>query len=133
MKLSRISVIINTAFERRTMKGLVLDTETNEIRKVEAEELHDYYKAMHCDCIDVVHTRLLGQHIAIVCDDEALCKDKVPIHSVTLPRGRHIFNSVIFTLIEPGSDDFSDLSKDLEDAILQRVIHDEFGHVIVVL
>lgn len=115
------------------MKGLILDTETNEIRKVEVEELHDYHKAMHCDCIDVVHTHLLGQHIAIVCDDEALCKDNVLITSVILPGGRPIFNSVIFTLIEPGSDDFSDLSKDLEDAILQRVIHDEFGHAIVAL
>ena len=115
------------------MRGLVLDTKTNEIRKVEVEELHDYYKAMHCDCIDVVHTCLFGQHIAIVCDDEVLCKDNVPIPSVILPGGQPVFNSVIFTLIEPGSDDFSDLSKDLEDAILQRVVHDEFGHVIVVL
>lgn len=48
------------------MKGLLLDTEENQIRKVEVNELRDYYKAMHCDCITVVYTQLDGQQLAII-------------------------------------------------------------------
>lgn len=66
------------------MKGLLLDTEENQIRKVEVNELRDYYKAMHCDCITVVYTRLDGQQLAIICDDEALCKSGCLIPTVKL-------------------------------------------------
>lgn len=100
------------------MKGLLLDTEENQIRKVEVNELHDYYKAMHCDCITVVYTELEGQQLAIICDDEALCKSGCLIPTVKLSSGDTIFNSVIFAAIKPGSDDFSDLSEALEDSIL---------------
>ena len=69
------------------MKGLLLDTEENQIRKVEVNELHDYYKAMHCDCITVVYTELDGQQFAIICDDEALCKSGCLIPTVKLSSG----------------------------------------------
>lgn len=81
------------------MKGLLLDTEENQIRKVEVNELHDYYKAMHCDCITVVYTELEGQQLAIICDDEALCKSGCLIPTVKLSSGDTIFNSVILLLL----------------------------------
>ena len=81
------------------MKGLLLDTEENQIRKVEVNELHDYYKAMHCDCITVVYTELEGQQLVIICDDEALCKSGCLIPTVKLSSGDTIFNSVIFLLL----------------------------------
>lgn len=115
------------------MKGLLLDTEENQIRKVEVNELHDYYKAMHCDCITVVYTELDGQQFAIICDDEALCKSGCLIPTVKLSLGDTIFNSVIFAAVEPGSEDFSDLSETLENSILQRVSHIDLNRVIVIL
>lgn len=115
------------------MKGLLLDTEENQIRKVEVNELHDYYKAMHCDCITAVYTELDGQQLAIICDDEDLCKSGCLIPAVKLSSGDIIFNSVIFTAIEPGSDDFSDLPETLENSILQRVSYTDSNRVIVTL
>lgn len=115
------------------MKGLLLDTEENQIRKVEVNELHDYYKAMHCDCITVVYIELDGQQLAIICDDEALYKNGCLIPTVKLPTGDIIFNSVIFAAIEPGSDDFSDLPETLENSILQKVAHSDSGRVMVLL
>lgn len=115
------------------MKGLLLDTEENQIRKVEVNELHDYYKAMHCDCITAVYTELDGQQFAIICDDEALCKSGCLIPTVKLSSGDTIFNSVIFAAVEPGSEDFSDLSETLENSILQRVAHSDSGRVMVLL
>ena len=110
------------------MKGLLLDTEENQIRKVEVNELHDYYKAMHCDCITAVYTELEGQQLAIICD-----KSGCLIPTVKLSSGDTIFNSVIFAAIKPGSDDFSDLSEALEDSILQKVAHSDSGRVMVLL
>ena len=115
------------------MKGLLLDTEENQIRKVEVNELRDYYKAMHCDCITVVYTQLDGQQLAIICDDEALCKSGCLIPTVKLSSGDTIFNSVIFAAVEPGSEDFSDLSETLENSILQKVAHSDSGRVMVLL
>lgn len=115
------------------MKGLLLDTEENQIRKVEVNELHDYYKAMHCDCITVMYIQLDGQQLAIIYDDEALCKSSYLIPTVKLPSGDIIFNSVIFAAFEPGSDNFSDLPEILENSILQRVSHTDLNRVIVIL
>ena len=115
------------------MKGLLLDTEENQIRKVEVNELRDYYKAMHCDCITVVYAQLDGQQFAIICDDEALCKSGCLIPTVKLSSDDTIFNSVIFAAVEPGSEDFSDLSETLENSILQKVAHSDSGRVMVLL
>lgn len=104
------------------MRGLLLDTEENVIRKVEVNDLHDYYREMHCDCIDVTYHKLNGHTLAIVCDDNALISDKTPVPAVLFDGTDHaIFNSVIFTTIAVDSDDFQDLPHDLEDTILSRV------------
>lgn len=118
------------------MKGLLLDTDSNVLQKVEVNDLQDYYDKMHCSCIDTVCTNLNGYKLAIICDDEALLliNGKIPVPAVIIQdRNVVIYNSVIFAVIQPGCDDFCDLPEDLELAIQHRLSHLDDGKLIVKL
>lgn len=108
------------------MKGLLLDTDTNVLRRTEVCELQDYYDEMHCNSIDTVFINVNGYRLAIICDDEALLliNGKVPIPAVILQdRNVVIYNSVIFATVQPDCDDFCDLPEDLALTIQHRLSH----------
>lgn len=118
------------------MKGLLLDTESNVLRRTEVCELQDYYDEMHCSCIDTVYVNFNGYRLAIICDDEALLliNGKVPVPAVIIQdRNVVIYNSVIFAIVQPGCDDFCDLPEDLALTIQHRLSHLDDGKLIIQL
>lgn len=57
---------------------------TAQTRKIEAE-LQSYYKLLDVTTIDIVSRKIAGKYYDIVCDDEALLKDK-PIVTMVSPK-----------------------------------------------
>lgn len=60
--------------------GVLVNVTDGTARKATIEcSLKSYYRALDCDCIDVVNRRLGGHRFDIICDDEALLKaDPIP-------------------------------------------------------
>ena len=56
--------------------GVLVDLEKGVARKATIDKsLEGYYKALNCDCIDIVSRSIGGQGFDIICDDEALLKE----------------------------------------------------------
>lgn len=67
------------------MKALLFDVTSQDFKVVDAEGIHDYYKLLNCDCIDICNRGIGGQRFEIVVDDEGLLKDN-PILSAISPK-----------------------------------------------
>ena len=85
--------------EKKILKGVLVDVENNEIKKVEVKDsLHSFYKLLKCDTIDIVIRNINGVNVAIVCDDDGLFKsDQIP-SVLTLHNGEvveQIVNNVL--------------------------------------
>lgn len=75
----------------KIIKGILIDTTKpkNEIKehdfeqvKDATENLHNIYKMLNCDCIDVVERKFGKNVYDIYCDDEALLKGGTPILAI---------------------------------------------------
>lgn len=62
-------------------KMLLLDVKKQEVRKVEADSLKEYYKLLNCRCIDIVERKIHNgeesKYYYIICDDEGLLKNNI--------------------------------------------------------
>ena len=59
----------------KKITGILVDVHNGVAQKATIEKsLDSYYKALNCDCIDIVSRRIDGQLFDIICDDEALLK-----------------------------------------------------------
>lgn len=58
------------------IKGILIDSVNREVKNIEVEQgsLDDIYKALGCDCFDIVR---LPNREGIYVDDEGLLKDKI--------------------------------------------------------
>ena len=62
------------------LRGVLVDTINNKIetRKLFTDEdtfLHEYYKILNCDTIDIISRKIGNNYYDIICDDEGLLKD----------------------------------------------------------
>lgn len=72
---------------------LNVDNQTNKAVDIEPT-LDNYYKYLDCDCITISTVQVCGKIYDIICDDEALLKDK-PIPSVLIMPGVNIYGNVL--------------------------------------
>lgn len=61
------------------IRGVLVDTINNKIetRKLFTDEdtfLHEYYKILNCDTIDIISRKIGNNYYDIICDDEGLLK-----------------------------------------------------------
>lgn len=65
------------------MKMILIDPETQHPQCVDVtDELHEYYKLLDCDVIDIVTRKIGGKPYTFIVDDEGLLKDHVRITAV---------------------------------------------------
>ena len=81
--------------DAKTIKGVLLDTEkgTAKITSL-CDDLDAYYAALHCDIIDIVTRKIGDKLFSIVCDDEALLKDRPIVSAVSGRRKPMLFGSL---------------------------------------
>ena len=87
--------------DAKTIKGVLLDTEkgTAKITTL-CDELDAYYAALHCDIIDIVTRKIGDKLFSIVCDDEALLKDRPVVSAVSGRRKPMLFGSLFVVSVE---------------------------------
>ena len=104
----------------KKITGVLVNVSEGTARKVTIDRsLESYYKALNCDCIDIVNRRLGGYRFDVICDDEALLKDN-PLPSAIGPDGQPMLFGNLFFCKPDGKGDLLSLS-DLEaDLILSR-------------
>ena len=67
--------------------GVLVDVNAGTVKEATIEaNLDSYYKALNCDCIDIVVRSLGPYRFDIICDDEGLLKDNARM-SATDPHG----------------------------------------------
>jgi len=97
------------------LTGYLVDVENETAGVVTIDRnLHEYYKVLNCDCIDVA-TRKIGRfgkrYYDIICDDEGLLKDKPKISAIN-DLGQVMLCGNLFIVNNDGEGEFTSLSKD---------------------
>lgn len=70
------------------MKAVLIDVYDNGCSIVDiADDLHEFYRVLRCDTIDIVRRRIGQCEYDIICDDEGSLKDNV-IVSAYRPNGK---------------------------------------------
>ena len=81
--------------DAKTIKGDILDTEKGSAKNTTLyDKLDAYYAALHCDIIDIVTRKIGDKLFSIVCDDEALLKDRPIVSAVSGRRKPMLFGSL---------------------------------------
>lgn len=82
------------------MKGLLLDVINQEVRVVDCEsDIHEWYKLLNCDIVEMPEFTIGGKSYTIVCDEEGKLKDYPiisginPINEVVMVGNLLIFNT----------------------------------------
>lgn len=65
------------------MKTLLLNVYEDKVKVLDIQpDLHEYYKALDCSCIDIVERRIGGKLFSIMCDDEGLFREDCKIAAI---------------------------------------------------
>lgn len=101
------------------MRGLLIKGMT--VTEVQASELEDYYRLMEIDTIDIVAREINGKYYDIICDDEALLKDK-PIPTVfDSDKQPMIFGNIIIAGLADETGNMTDLTDEDIDRISYKL------------
>lgn len=89
------------------------------------DRLETYYKLIGCDTIDIVTRRIGGKAFHVICDDEILIKKSLkspfPRIGVYAPNDWSIYGNVVITGYVNAVGEFTELSEDDCELILQKV------------
>lgn len=78
--------------------GILIDVDDGTYRVKQVEDsLESYYKILKCDTIDIVTRKLHGKVFDIVCDDEALLKDRPKVSAFDSNLNRHLHGNLFIT------------------------------------
>jgi hypothetical protein len=100
--------------------GILVDVKAGVARKATIEKsLDGYYKALNCDCIDVVTRRIGGQRFDIICDDEALLKAFIKPSAVDKDNHPMLFGN-LFVVNFNGKDDVCSLREGQIEHVLRH-------------
>lgn len=101
----------------KTLKGVYIG-DTFKIVEVK-DDIHEFYKLLDVECIDIVSTTVNGIPVDIVCDDEALLKsDPVP-HAVNSDGRACLFGKLLVVGIADSKGDLTSLT----DEQCTKVLH----------
>lgn len=102
--------------------GVLVDLEKGVARKATIDKsLEGYYKALNCDCIDIVSRSIGGQGFDIICDDEALLK-AFPKTSAVSKNGMPVLYGNLFVVNYDGMGDVCSLREGQIEHILRHTI-----------
>ena len=97
------------------MKGLVFDGKGFKELKTDGENnLIAWYKAIDCDCIDIVSRKVGGKYLEIVCDDEGLLKGSPVVTAINKQNKSEVMlvGSLVFYGGVDANGDLIDITKD---------------------
>lgn len=104
------------------MKALLIDVIEPKVTIVDTDGLDDYYKYIHCDCIDVTMRKVSNSCVYIVCNDIGALSDK-PVISASDMNGDNIYgNILIFSGELVGDGFFQSLSADEMSDVLSNIV-----------
>lgn len=104
------------------MKALLIDVIEPKVTVVDCDGLDDYYKYIHCDCIDVTVRQVGSSVVHIVCDDVGALTSK-PVISASDMDGDNIYgNILIFSGELVGDGFFQSLSADEMQDVLHNIV-----------
>lgn len=104
---------------RRTIKGILIDTVNGSAEVVEIDkDLDAYYRVLNCRCIDIARRTIGGRAFEIICDDEATLVEN-PMPSAISPFGSVMLYGNLFVVRFDGKDDVESLT-DEEIAHVKR-------------
>ena len=109
----------NPRMGERSMVGYKIDPHSKDAELVEVNGLHDYYREIGCDCIDIAVVSVHGTPFNVIVDDEGLLKGEV-IASVFDGKGYPMLANVAIVL---GFDDDCDVRSLTTDEV--RALSDE--------
>jgi hypothetical protein len=67
----------------KTLKGILIDVENEEVKCIEIQDtLDEYYRILNCDTIDIVSRKIGRKRFEIVCDDEGTFKENPKISAI---------------------------------------------------
>jgi hypothetical protein len=97
------------------LTGILVDVEneTAEVTTIE-RNLHEYYRILHCDCIDITMRKIgkFGKRFYnIICDDEGLLKDNPKISAIN-DLGQVMLCGSLFIVNDDENGELSSLTKD---------------------
>lgn len=71
----------------KSLTGVLVDVNTDKVETVTLDgTLSDFYRVLHCDCIDITTRLIDGKCFDIVCDDEGLLKSPFRVSAVNRKR-----------------------------------------------
>lgn len=77
------------------MKMLLLDVKNRDVKMVEANELHDYYRLIGCRTIDIVSRTIGDVKVEIVLDDEGAIIDKPKVSAIDIDGTPMLFGNLL--------------------------------------
>lgn len=83
--------------------------------------LNDCYDHLKCDFIETVNVKTAQGRMLIVCDEEALIRDKIPVPSVALAdQGQYIYGDCLVFGYDPHhpDDPFTDLPEAMQSVLM---------------
>lgn len=93
-------------------------------KKVEVRRklfLNDCYAHLKCDFIETLNVKTAQGRMMIVCDEEALIRDRIPTPSVALAdRGQYVFGDCLVFGYDPHhpDDPFTDLPESMQMVLM---------------
>ena len=97
------------------MKTILLNVIEEIVQIMDVEpDLQAYYKALDCDCIDIVERKIGGKFYDVMCDDEGLFREPQKISAIN-DMGEPMFVGNLLFFNNDGQGDLVGLSdKDIE-------------------
>lgn len=119
------------------MKALLIDVIEPKVTVVDCHGLDDYYKYIHCDCIDVTVRQVGSSVIYIVCDDEGALSDRRVISASNMD-GDNIYGNILIFSGQLLGADLQSLTADEMQDVLHNIVfaksclapHDDFHFVL---
>lgn len=87
------------------MKTLVLNVYENRLYEMELSDraddrLGEFYKALDCNCIDMVERKIGRKYFTVVCDDEGLFREDARISAINNLGGVMLVGNLAFVNVD---------------------------------
>ena len=109
---------------KKTIHGVLLDTESRTIRETVIEDsLDSFYEHLHCNAIDIVTRKIGGEYVDIVCDDEALIKENPVLAAVDEEFSPALFNSLFICGLADEEGELTSLTPEAARAVMDSICY----------
>lgn len=95
------------------LQMLLLDVENETVSILNVkDELDEFYRLLHCDCIDIVERTVAGRQFTFIVDDEGLLKDSPKIAALDDTWGPMLVGNLLVCHTDFDSGELTALSND---------------------